>query len=66
MSMLRLIITLGLSLTAISTANAQTMFLSISSDDYQITNVFSEVSTFSVDIEIDVRGGAVSAENDSP
>lgn len=42
-----------LSLTAFSSANAQTMLLSISSDDYQITNVFSNVSTFAIDIEID-------------
>ena len=39
-------------LTAFSSANAQTMLLSISSDQYQITNVFSNVSTFVFDIEI--------------
>ena len=41
-----------LSLLAVSSANAQTMLLSISSDDYQVSNVFSNVSTFSIDIEI--------------
>ncbi len=43
---------LTLILTAFSTANAQTMLLSISSGDYQSTTVFSNVSTFSIDIEI--------------
>lgn len=52
--MLRTCLYLILSLTAFSSANAQTMLLSISSDDYQITNVFSNVSTFSIDIEINV------------
>ena len=50
--MLRTILYLILSLTAFSSANAQNMLLSISSDDHQITNVFSNVSTFAFDIEI--------------
>lgn len=50
--MLRASLYLILCLTAFSSANAQTMLLSISSDDYQITNVFSNVSTFAFDIEI--------------
>ena len=50
--MLRASLYLILSLTAFSSANAQTMLLSISSDDYQVTNVFSNVSTFALDIEI--------------
>lgn len=35
-----------------SPVNGQTMFLSVSSDDFQITNVFSDVDTFAIDIEI--------------
>ena len=50
--MLRLIIILTISFTVVSRANAQAMFLSVSSDDYQITNVFSDVDTFAIDIEI--------------
>ena len=50
--MLRTSLYLILSLTALSSANAQTMLLSISSEDYQITNVFSNVSTFAFNIEI--------------
>jgi hypothetical protein len=34
-------------------ANGQTMTLSTSSSDYQITNVFSDVDFFTIDIEID-------------
>lgn len=34
-------------------AFAQTMTLSTSSDDYQITNTFSDVDSFSIEIEID-------------
>jgi hypothetical protein len=50
--MRRISLYLILGLTAFPTANAQTMLLSISSDDYQVTNVFSNVSTFAIDIEI--------------
>lgn len=50
--MLRLIITLIIGLTVVSSADAQSMFLSVSSDDYQVTNVFSDVDTFAIDIEI--------------
>jgi len=34
-------------------ASAQSMYLSISSDDFQVMNVFSDVDTFRIDIEID-------------
>ncbi len=51
--MFRLGLCLSLSLTVFSAANAQTMMLSISSDDYIVTNVFSDVDTFLIDIEID-------------
>jgi len=50
--MLRKSLYLILGLTGVSSANAQTMLLSISSDDYQVTTVFSNVSTFAIDIEI--------------
>jgi len=48
----RLIASLAVFLTIVSSANAQTMFLSISSEDYQVTNVFSNVDTFTIEIEI--------------
>lgn len=50
--MLRLIVSIVFGFAISSPANAQTTFLSISSDDYQVTNVFSNVSTFAIDIEI--------------
>ena len=51
--MLRFIVGLATSLILVASANAQSMFLSISSDDFQITNVFSDIDTFAIDIEID-------------
>jgi len=51
---MRSIIILVLGMTTVGTANAQTMFLSISSDDYVVTNVFSDVDTFNIDIEINM------------
>lgn len=42
-----------LTATLLSTVNAQTMLLSTSDSDYQITNTFSNVSTFNIQIEID-------------
>lgn len=50
--MLRYITLLVIGLGVASSANAQTMFLSVSSDDYLVTNVFSDVDTFDIDIEI--------------
>lgn len=50
--MLRLIVSVFLGLTAVSVAGAQNMVLSISSDDYQVTNVFSDIDTFAIEIEI--------------
>jgi len=38
---------------SISAASAQTMTLALSSDDFQVTNVFSNVDEFSIIIEID-------------
>lgn len=38
---------------ALNLANAQTMLLSTSNADYQMTKVFSDVGVFAVDIEID-------------
>jgi hypothetical protein len=52
-SMLRLVVNIVIGLTLFSTANAQTMFLDISSDDFQVTTVFSDVDTFRIAIEID-------------
>ena len=51
--MLRLSLTLFLSLTAFSQVGAQTMMLSTSSDDYQVSPVFSDVGFFAINIEID-------------
>ena len=51
--MLRFIAGLVISLIFVASANAQSMFLSVSSDDFQITNVFSDIDTFAIDIEID-------------
>lgn len=51
--MLRLVVNIVIGLTLFSTANAQNMFLDISSDDFQVTTVFSDVDTFRIAIEID-------------
>ncbi len=40
-------------LVAFANANAQTMILSTSNSDYQVTPVFSDVGAFSIDVEID-------------
>ena len=40
-------------LFAFASANAQTMILSTSNSDYQVTPVFSDVGAFSIDVEID-------------
>lgn len=53
-SMLRLIVSFVIGVIVTSTVNAQTMFLSVSSDDYQVTNVFSDIDTFDIDIEINM------------
>ncbi len=50
--MLRLISILLLALAASAPAHAQTMFLTVSSDDFQVTNIFSDVDTFDIVIEI--------------
>lgn len=50
--MLRLTLSIIVGLALVSTANAQTMSLSISSSDFQVTNVFSDVDTFDIAIEI--------------
>ena len=50
--MLRLIVALLIGLSAITVANSQTMLLSTTSRDYQVTNVFSDVDFFAIDIEI--------------
>ena len=49
---MRLMICFFLWLAVLPTVSAQTIFLSISSDDYQVTNVFSDIDTFNIDIEI--------------
>ena len=51
--MLRSILAVFMGLSAITVANSQTMLLSTSSRDYQVTNVFSNVDFFAIDIEID-------------
>lgn len=43
----------SLTITLLLPAHAQTMLLSTSNSDYQITNIFSEVSIFNIEIEID-------------
>lgn len=50
--MLRFIAGLLISLILANSVNAQSMLLSVSSDDFQITNVFSDIDTFAIDIEI--------------
>lgn len=51
--MLRLLTIPALTLLVFSTANAQSTFLTIDSNDFQVTNVFSDIDTFAIDIEID-------------
>ena len=51
--MLRSVLTLVIAFAVVTVANAQTMLLSTSSSDYQITNTFSDVDFFAIDIEID-------------
>ena len=51
--MLRLVVSIVIGLTLFSTANAQNMILSVSSNDFQVTPVFSDVDTFGINIEID-------------
>jgi hypothetical protein len=50
--MRRNLICLLLGLAAMSTANAQTMRLAFSSDDFVVTPVFNDVAQFSFDIDI--------------
>jgi len=52
-ALLRSTVLFVVGLTAATVANGQTMLLSTSSSDYQITNIFSDVDFFRVDIEID-------------
>jgi len=61
--MLRVIMTLIIGLAMSSSVSAQTMMLSLSSDDYQVTNVFSDVDTFAINIEIDAPLAAGSYVN---
>lgn len=49
----RTLIFLTFSLTALSAANAQTMRLAFTSDDFVVTPVFNNVAQFTFDIEID-------------
>lgn len=51
--MKHLILSVLLSSVFVSTTHAQTMMLSISSNDFQVNTVFSEVDTFDITIEID-------------
>lgn len=51
--MIRLFFTIALGLAAVSHASAQTMTLSTTSNDYVTTPVFSDVTSFSINIEID-------------
>lgn len=51
--MLRLVASIVIGLTLFSTANAQNMILSVSSNEFQVTPVFSAVDTFGINIEID-------------
>ena len=50
--MIRILASLIACLAAACAANAQTSFLSISGNDFQVSNVFSDVDTFQIDIEI--------------
>jgi hypothetical protein len=47
------VLTSALALALFSGANAQTMTLSISSNDFQVSTVFSSVDLFDIEIEID-------------
>lgn len=49
----RILLVVAVGLLSSVQANAQNMVLSTSSSDYQITNVFSDVDFFSIEIEID-------------
>lgn len=49
----RLALSLILALAVFGSASAQTMMLTISSNDFQVTNVFSDVDFFDIEIEID-------------
>ncbi len=62
--MLRIIISI-ISITATLTAYSQTMLLSTSSSDYQLTTEFSDVRFFNIEIEIDepLARGAYSNPN---
>jgi len=51
-SMLRSAFSILVSLAALTQVNAQTMVLSTSSDDYEVTPVFSDVGFFTIDVEI--------------
>lgn len=51
--MQRTLIFLAVSLTAFSPADAQTMRLAFTSDDFVVTPVFNDVAQFTFDIEID-------------
>lgn len=46
-------LTIALGIGIMPIAHAQSMFLSVSSDDFQVTPVFSNVPDFDIDIEID-------------
>ena len=51
--MLRITIALIFSIGLISVSNAQTMTLTTSNADYQVTNVFSDVGVFTIEVVID-------------
>jgi hypothetical protein len=51
--MLRSIFMLATVIAVVTAANGQTMLLSTSSSGYEITNIFSDVDFFTIDIEID-------------
>ncbi len=51
--MLRTSFAILITLLTIAEASAQTMILSTSNSDYQVTPVFSDVGAFSIDVEID-------------
>jgi hypothetical protein len=51
--MLRIALTLATGLAIINCASAQTMTLSVTASDFQVTNTFSDVDFFDIEIEID-------------
>ena len=51
--MLRCVAALAIAVAFVAPVHAQTMTLSTASSDYEITNVFSDVDFFTIDIEID-------------